>query len=94
VGENIIEHSDAPLNVFDFVFPTVANVLAVDLAVETAREQVIDRSVFWKTFGPGVFLGLKLAPEGVGSVAPMAAVVGSIPALSKMISGQSCSGLG
>jgi integrase len=79
VGENIIEHSDAPLNVFDFVFPTVANVLAVDLAVETAREQVIDRSVFWKAFGPGVFLGVKLAPEGVGSVAPMAAVVGSIP---------------
>src|ERR1700733_4094337 len=36
VRENIIEHSDTPLNEFDFVLATIANVLAVDLAVETA----------------------------------------------------------
>src|SRR5216684_2913930 len=71
VGENVVEHSDAPLNVFDFVFPTVANVLAVDLAVETAREQVIDRSALWKAFGPGVFLGVKLVPEDGRALAPM-----------------------
>src|SRR5271157_4692464 len=71
VGEDIIEHCDAPLNVFDFVLPAIADVLAVDLAVQPAREQVIDRPAFWKAFCPGVFLGVKFVPEGVGSVAPM-----------------------
>ena len=63
IQENEIEHSDAPLDVFDFVFAAVANVLAVDLAVEPAREQVIDRSALWKAFGPGVSLGVKFVPE-------------------------------
>ena len=60
-----------PLNVFDFVFPAVAEVLAVDPAVEPAREQVLDRSSLWKEFGPGVFFGVKFVPEGVSPVAPM-----------------------
>jgi len=34
--ENEIQHCDAPLDVFDFVFAAIANVLAVDLAVDTA----------------------------------------------------------
>ncbi len=71
VGENIIEHSDAPLNVFDFVLAAVTNILAVDLPVDSARKQVIHRSALRKAFCPGVFLGVKFAPEGVGSVAPM-----------------------
>src|SRR5260370_35686005 len=56
VREDKIEHSDAPLDVFDFVLPAIADVLAVDLAVETHREEVIDRSALWKAFGRGVFL--------------------------------------
>ena len=71
IQEDEIEHSDAPLNEFDFVLATIANVLPVDLAVETAREQVIDRPALWKAFGPSVPLGVKLVPEGVGAVAPM-----------------------
>src|SRR6266851_4836978 len=71
VREDKIEHSDAPLDVFDFVLPAIADVLAVDLAVESAREQVIDRSALWKAFGPGMFLGLKLVPEGGSARAPM-----------------------
>ena len=63
VGKDKIEHSDASLDVFDFVLPAIANILAVDLAVEPAREQVIDRSALWKAFGPGVFLRVKLVPE-------------------------------
>ncbi len=48
VGEDKIEHSDTPLNIFDFVFATVADVLAVNLAVEPAGEQVIDLSESWR----------------------------------------------
>jgi len=33
-GQDKIEHSDAPLDVFDFVSSAIADVLAVDLAVE------------------------------------------------------------
>src|SRR6266702_1860953 len=33
MGEDKIEHSDAPLNVFDLVFSAVAKVLPADLAV-------------------------------------------------------------
>ena len=33
IQENKIEHSDAPLDVFEFVFPAVAKVLPVDLAI-------------------------------------------------------------
>ena len=51
--------------------PTIANVLAVDLAVETAGEQVIDRSALWKAFGPGVVLGVKFVPEDGRALAPM-----------------------
>jgi hypothetical protein len=71
IQEPEIEHSDAPLNEFNFLLATIANVLAIDLAVKTPREQVIDGSTLWKTFGPGVFRGVKLVPEGVGAVAPM-----------------------
>ena len=71
IEENEIEHRDAPLDVFDFVFAAVADVLAVDLAVKTPGEEVIDGSALWKAFGPGMFPGVKLGPEGIGSVAPM-----------------------
>src|SRR6266478_2531302 len=71
VQENKIEHSDAPLDVLDFVFVAVANVLAVDLAVEAAGEQVIDRSALRKALGPGVALGLKFVPEEGRALAPM-----------------------
>src|SRR5271155_1082391 len=71
IQENEIEHSDAPLNEFDFVLAAVANVLLVNLAVKTPGEQVIDRSALGKAFGPGVLLGVKLVPEGVGAVAPV-----------------------
>src|SRR5260370_31856960 len=71
VGEDKIEHPDTPLDVFDFVLPAVADVLAVDLAVEPAGEQVIDRSALWKAFGPGVSFGVKFAPEGGRALAPM-----------------------
>src|SRR5271155_515745 len=64
VREDKVEHCDAPMDVFDFVLPTIADVLAVDLAVETAGEQMIDRSALWKALGPRVFLGVKLVPEG------------------------------
>ena len=33
MGEDKIEDSDAPLDVFDFVFPAVAKILPADLAV-------------------------------------------------------------
>src|ERR1700721_2253314 len=69
--QNEIEHGDAPLDVFDFELAAVANVLAVDLAVKTPGEQVIDRSAFWKTFGPSVALGLKFVPEEGRALAPM-----------------------
>src|SRR5271156_627221 len=71
VQENEIEHGDAPLNELDFVLAAIANVLAVDLAVETAGEQVIDRSALGKAFGPGVTLSVKFVPEKGGALAPM-----------------------
>lgn len=71
VQENEIEHPNAPLDVLDFVFAAVANVLAIDLAVEAAGEQVIDRSALWKTFGPGVTLGVKFVPEDGSALAPV-----------------------
>jgi hypothetical protein len=71
VGEDKIEHSDTPLDVFDFVFPAIADVLVVDLAIEPAGEQVIDRPALRKVFGPGVSLGVKFAPEGGRALAPM-----------------------
>src|SRR5207245_9623124 len=71
VQEDKIEDSDAPLNVFEFMFPPVADVLAVDLAVETSGEQVIDRSANWKALGPGVFFGVTFAPESGRARAPM-----------------------
>ena len=53
------------------MLPAIADVLAVDLAVEPAREQVIERSALWKAFRPGVFFSVEFVPEGGGSVAPM-----------------------
>jgi hypothetical protein len=71
VGEDEIEHCDAPLNKFDLVLPTIADVFPVDLAIEPAGEQVIDRSALWKTFYAGMSLGVKFVPKGIGAVAPM-----------------------
>ena len=59
------------MDVLDFVFPAITDVLAVDLAVQPAGEQMIDRSALWKAFGPGVFLGVEFAPEGGRALAPV-----------------------
>src|ERR1700676_5083186 len=58
IGKDKIEDSDAPVNVFDFVLPAVADVLAVDLPVEPAGEQVVDDPVLWEVFGARMFLGV------------------------------------
>lgn len=71
VQENEIEHCDAPLYVFDFVLAAVADVLAIDLAVEAAGEQVIDGSALWKALSPGVAFDLKFVPEESRALAPM-----------------------
>ncbi len=84
VQENEIEHCDAPLNELDFVFAAVANVLAVDLAVETAGKQMVDRSALWKAFGPGVTLGLKFVPEDGRALAPMGVSEGEKLACNKV----------
>ena len=39
MGEDKIEDSDTPLNVFEFVFPAVAKVLPADLAVPLSGEE-------------------------------------------------------
>src|ERR1700683_4682335 len=71
IQENEIEHSDAPLNVFDFVFPAIADVLAFDLPIEAAGEEGVDRRALRKTFCAGVFPSVKCAPEGGRALAPM-----------------------
>src|SRR5713226_9970440 len=71
IQENKIEHSDAPLDVFDFVFPAIADVLAFDLPIEAAGEEVVDRPALRKAFGSGVFPGVKFGPEGGRALAPM-----------------------
>src|SRR5580704_10066592 len=73
VRENKVEHSDAAMDVFDFVLPAIANVLAVDLSVEAAGKQMIERSALWKALRPRVFLGVKFVPEGGRALAPMGA---------------------
>src|SRR6266481_5528809 len=72
MGEDKIEDSNAPLDVFEFVFPAVAKVLPTDLAVQPAREHVIDVAALWEVFCACVFLGMKFAPEGGRALAPMA----------------------
>src|SRR5260370_34879861 len=72
MGEDKIAHSDAPLDVFDPVYPAIAKVLPANLAVQPAREYVIDLAALWEAFCPGVFLGMKFAPEGGRALTPMA----------------------
>src|SRR5690348_11594595 len=72
VRQHKIEDSDASLNVFEFVFPAVAKILPADLAVQPAREDVIDLPVHWEVFGARVFLRVQLVPEGGRPLAPMA----------------------
>src|SRR5260370_26791545 len=76
MGEDKIEHSDAPLDVFDLVYPAIAKVLPANLAVQPAREYVIDLAALWEAFCPGVFLGMKFAPEGGRALTPMARAEG------------------
>ena len=71
VGKDKIEDSDAPLDVLDFVLPAIADVLAVDLAVEPAGEHVVDDPGLWEAFGAGVLLGVKLVPETSGALPAM-----------------------
>src|ERR1700728_1669745 len=71
IQENEIEHSDAPLDVFELVFPTIADVLAFDLPIEAAGEEVVDRPALRKAFGSGVFSSVKFGPEGGRALAPM-----------------------
>src|SRR6266404_470503 len=72
MGEDKVEHPDAPLNVLDFVFPAVTKILPADLAVQPAREHVIDVPVHWEVFGARMLLSVKLVPKGGRALAPMA----------------------
>jgi|SRR6516225_3957719 len=72
MGEDKVEHSDASLNVFEFVFPAVAKILPVDLAVQFAREHVIDLPVHWEVFGAGMFLRVEFVPKRGRALSPMA----------------------
>ena len=84
VGEDKIEDSDAPLNVFEFVFPAIAKVLAADLAVQPAREEVIDLPAHWEGLGARMFFGVKFAPKSRRALAPMATSEGQELACNKV----------
>ncbi len=51
----------------------IAEVLLFDLAVESAREQVMHYTAFRKAFRPSVPSALELAPESGRALAPMSA---------------------
>jgi len=72
MGEDKVEDSNAPLDVFDLVFPAIAKVLPADLAVQLSGEEMIDLSALWEVFGASMFLGVKFVPEGGCALAPMA----------------------
>ena len=55
VQENEIENADASFDEVDFVFTAVADVLAFDLAIETAGEQVIHDATLRKALRTDVF---------------------------------------
>ncbi len=69
--ENEIEHGDASLDEFDLMFPAIADVLAFDLPIEPAGEQMIDRSALWKAFGPRMVFCVQFIPEGGRAAAPV-----------------------
>jgi hypothetical protein len=71
VRQHKIEHRDTPLDELDFVLSPVTEILAANLTVEPPGKQMIDDATHWKAFRPGVFLGVKFAPEGGRPFAPM-----------------------
>jgi hypothetical protein len=71
VGQNKIQHSNPALDEVDFMVAPVADVLAVDLAVEPTGEKMVNRPTPWKTLYAGMFVGVKFAPEVCGALAPM-----------------------
>ena len=73
VQENKIEHGNAALDEVELMLTAVAEVLLFDLAIESAREQVMHDSAFRKAFRTSVPLALELAPESGRALAPMSA---------------------
>ena len=71
VQKNEIEYGDASLDEFDLVIPAIADVLAFDLPIEPAGEQMIDRSALWKAFGPCMVFGVQFVPEVGRALAPV-----------------------
>jgi hypothetical protein len=71
VRENEVEHRQAPLHIFDFVFATVAEILAAEVPIQLSGEQVIHDAMLRKAFGPGMFVGLKFCPEERRTLSPM-----------------------
>ncbi len=55
------------------MFAAVAEVLLFDLAIESAREQVMHDTAFRKAFRASVPSALELAPESGRALAPMSA---------------------
>ena len=73
VQENKIEHGNAALDEVELMLTAVAEVLLFDLAIESAREQVMHDTAFRKAFPTSVPSALELAPESGRALAPMSA---------------------
>ena len=73
VQENEIEYGDAAFDEVELMLTAIAEVLLFDLAIESAREQVMHDTAFRKAFRTSVPSALELAPESGGALAPMSA---------------------
>src|SRR6185312_12657673 len=73
IRQHKIEHADALADELDLMLAAVAKVLASDLPIEPAREEVVDHATFRKAFGPGMFLSVEFGPEHGRPLAPMSA---------------------
>src|SRR3984885_14502018 len=73
VQQDEIEDGDAPFDEVNFVETAIADVLAFDLPIEAAGEQVIYDAPLWKAFRTDVFEPFELAPEQGRALAPMSA---------------------
>src|SRR6185437_4384135 len=73
IRQHKIEHADALADELDLMLAAVAKVLASDLPIEPAREEVVDHAALRKTFGAGMFLRVEFGPERGGPLAPMSA---------------------
>ena len=61
------------MDVLHFVLASVAEVLAPEVPVELASEDVVDDAVNGKTLGPSVLVGLEFRPKQRRAFAPMRA---------------------